>query len=399
MDAFYFIFSRFKKLRSKKDFLSFNFYLSIFLITFSLIAIILTDSFTQGYKNEIFSKFSSLNSDFKITNSDNSSIDFDGFVSISNDLSLIKEEIIYTPYIEKAAIIFSENQISSNPNQTYKQREGVYVFGIEESFLSDNFLINKYFKNKDFIFSDNSIIIGDYLSKKINKRINDEIELLFFDNSSNSFIARKLIIHNIYKTQTQTDEFLTYVSISALQEFGDSLYCCNGFIGDFLEEDKKQSIELTGKDFIIHDRNSENILKFLNSFDIPVKLLMWILMFLSVYSLSSLIFNFLIQKKEDLKMLFLMGYSKKNLQYIAISITLYISMVSIFIGVSISSLVIYLQNKFKIINLPSEKIFQLNFLPANFDIIYFIKYPTFLLLFTIIISLYVFNRNFRIHLK
>ena len=111
MDAFYFIFSRFKKLRSKKDFLSFNFYLSIFLITFSLIAIILTDSFTQGYKNEIFSKFSSLNSDFKITNSDNSSIDFDGFVSISNDLSLIKEEIIYTPYIEKAAIIFSENQI------------------------------------------------------------------------------------------------------------------------------------------------------------------------------------------------------------------------------------------------------------------------------------------------
>ena len=32
--------------------------------------------------------------------------------------------------------------------------------------------------------------------------------------------------------QTQTDEFLTYVPLSALQEFGDSLYC-NGFIGDF----------------------------------------------------------------------------------------------------------------------------------------------------------------------
>ena len=56
MDAFYFIFSRFKKLKSKKGFLSFNFYLSISLISFSLIAIILTDSFTQGYKNEIFSK-------------------------------------------------------------------------------------------------------------------------------------------------------------------------------------------------------------------------------------------------------------------------------------------------------------------------------------------------------
>ena len=206
MDAFYFIFSRFKKIKSKKGFLSFNFYLSIFLITFSLTAIILTDSFTQGYKNEIFSKFTSLNSDFKITSSDNSSIDFDGFISIVNDLSLIKEEIIYTPYIEKSAIIFSENQILSNPSQTYKQREGVYVFGVEESFLSDNFLINKYFKSKNFIFSDSSIIIGDYLSKKINKGVNDQIQLLFFDNSSNSFIAKKFIIHNIYKTQTQTDE-------------------------------------------------------------------------------------------------------------------------------------------------------------------------------------------------
>ena len=111
MDAFYFIFSRFKKLKSKKGFLSFNFYLSIFLISFSLVAIILTDSFTQGNKNEIFSKFTSLNSDFKITSSDNSSIDFDGFISIVNDLSLIKEEIIYSPYIDNIWYINLLNNI------------------------------------------------------------------------------------------------------------------------------------------------------------------------------------------------------------------------------------------------------------------------------------------------
>ena len=71
----------------------------------------------------------------------------------------------------------------------------------------------------------------------------------------------------------------------------------------------------------------------------------------------------------------------------------------IFIGILISSLVIYLQNQFQIINLPSEKIFQLTFLPAHFDIFYFIKYPIFLILFTILISLYVFNKNFKIYLK
>ena len=251
---------------------------------------------------------------------------------IERDLSILNKEIIYTPYIEKTAIVFSENQLLSNYKQTYKQREGVYVFGVQESFLLNNSLINKYFNNKDFIFIDNE-------------------------------------------------------------------FYCNGIIGDFLNQNRNNTIELSTQKFMIEEWDSQNVLKFLNSFDIPVKLLMWILMFLSVYSLSSLIFNFLIEKRKDLKILYLMGYSKKNLRYITISISLYISIISIFIGILISSLVIYLQNQFQIINLPSEKIFQLTFLPAHFDIFYFIKYPIFLILFTILISLYVFNKNFKIYLK
>ena len=250
--------------------------------------------------------------------------------------------------------------------------------------------------------------------KKINKTINDEIDLLFFDNSSKSFIAKRFIIQNIYNTQTQNDEFLAYVPIATLKD--DNLYY-SGIMGDFLDKDKiifnkiifeqlyttdtvHQSYHKpNNQKFAIKYWDSQNVLKFLNSFDVPVKLLMWILMFLSVYSLSSLIFNFLIEKKEDLKILYLMGYEKKRLRYIAVSISLYISIISILIGNLISLLVIFLQNNFQIINLPSEKIFQLTFLPAYFDIFYFIKYPIFLILFTVIISLYVFNRNFKVHLK
>ena len=396
MNSFYFVFSRLKKLKSQKGFLSFNFYLSVLLITFSLIAIILTDSFSQGYKNSIFSKLNSVNLDFKITHNYQSNIDSLDFVSIDHDLSSIKENIIYSPYIEKAAIIIAENKISTSSEETYKQREGIYIYGVQESFLADNFLINKYFENEDFIFSDNSIIIGNYLAKKINKNINDEIDLLFIDDVSENFIAKRFIIQNIYNTQTKNDEFLVYVPIS---EFENNSFYCHGIMGDFLDSNKANSIKINNPNYTIEYWNPKNSLKFLNSFDIPIKLLMWILMFLSVYSLSSLIFNFLIEKKEDLKILYLMGYAKKHLRYIAVSISLYISIISIFIGVSFSLLAIYLQNQFKIINLPSEKIFQLTFLPAHFDVFYFIKYPIFLILFTIIISLYIFNKNFKVHLK
>jgi ABC-type lipoprotein release transport system permease subunit len=186
--------------------------------------------------------------------------------------------------------------------------------------------------------------------------------------------------------------------MNILNELDTSFYC-DGFIGYFLDKDKNNSIELSDNNFVVKNWDSENILKFLNSFDIPVKLLMWILMLLSVYSLSSLIFNFLITKKEDLKTLYLMGCSNAILRYIILSISLYVSMISIFLGILISSLFIYLQNNFQIINLPSEKIFQLTVLPAYFDVLYFVKYPIFLILFTVFISLYVFNKNFKIDLK
>ena len=66
MQLFFFIFSKLRKLQSKEGFLHFNFYLYVFLISFSLIALILTDSFSQGYKNKIYSKIHSIDSDFLI---------------------------------------------------------------------------------------------------------------------------------------------------------------------------------------------------------------------------------------------------------------------------------------------------------------------------------------------
>ena len=284
MDAFYFIFSRFKKLKSKKGFLSFNFYLSIFLISFSLIAIILTDSFTQGYKNEIFSKLNSLNPDFKIIDYNKGYLSYSDYNLIKDELDLFqlqnpnyKTDFIYTPYIEKSAIVFAQNQTTSQLN--YNQREGAYIIGVQKSFLLDNFLINKYFKNEKFIFSDNSIVIGKYLSQKINKTINDKITLLVFEDSSSSFIAKEFIIQNIYETNTENDEFLVYVPFEYLNQISNNISCehcfyCTGFMGDFLNKNNKPSTDFYNDisqyfshyrfnqdNFIVEYWDSGNILK------------------------------------------------------------------------------------------------------------------------------------------
>jgi len=394
MNAFYFIFSRFKKLKSKKGFLSFNFYLSVCLITFSFIAIVLTDSLTDGYKKEVFSKLSSLNPNFKILKK-NANFSLRDYSIVKNKLS--SDSVIFSPYIEKTGILVSNNKISSISQESYKQREGVYIIGVESDFLYENQIISKYFKYKKSSLDSNSVIIGSYLANKINKSISDEIDLLFFDSHSNSFIAKKFNIQNIYNTQTQNDEFLIYVPISSLSSINDNFYC-NGFIGYYING-KNNLLEIDDSSILIQNWDSGHILKFLNSFDIPIKLLMWILMFLSVYSLSSLIFNFLINKQNDLKLLSIMGYSIDCLRNIILAISLYTTAISVVIGTLLSSLFIYMQNKFQFIALPSEKIFQLSVLPAHFDIFYFVKYPIFLFLFATFISLYVFKKNFKIDLN
>ena len=154
---------------------------------------------------------------------------------------------------------------------------------------------------------------------------------------------------------------------------------------------------LNRNNFIFQDWETKHssLIKFLNTFDKPIKLLMWILLFLSIYSLSSLIFNFLIERKQDLKILYCIGLSKRYMQYLVVSISLYISVISIIIGSMLSLVIMYIQNEFKIIKFPSEEIFHLKFLPAHIDSIYFIKYPVLLLITTFIISLFLSIKNIK----
>ena len=106
MKLHHFIFTGFKTFKSKSGFVSFNYYLSILLIAFSLTAIILTDSFTDGYKKELLSRVKSLNPDYKVTSNLYSYIsqaDFDVFKS-----NVDTSYFYFVPYMETAGVIVSK---------------------------------------------------------------------------------------------------------------------------------------------------------------------------------------------------------------------------------------------------------------------------------------------------
>ena len=93
----------------------------------------------------------------------------------------------------------------------------------------------------------------------------------------------------------------------------------------------------------------------------------------------------------------MIGVSYKNIKLLIIALSSYITLISIFFGSLVSLLFIYIQNKFKLIKLPSERVFQMDFIPADFNMSFLVKYPLFLMFLTILISLYFNNKYLKQH--
>ena len=391
MSTFLFIFSRFKKFKTKRGFLSFNYYLSIFLISFSLFSTIISDSLTSGYKNEINKKIRSLNFNFEITKHNSSYFTINEYRVINQKLN--DNKLFFSPLIEHTGIIFVKNLFNEKSNETYNQREGFYLRGLDSRYLR-NSSIAEYFVKENYIFKDSDIIISKHLSNKIKKEINDTINLLFLDDKQTSFHSKKYIIRNLFSTNTQFDDFLVFAPIESLNFNKDGVHFSK-IIGD-KNQKQLQKYKLDYSLYKVTYWNSNYMLKFLDTFDVPIKLLMFFIMFLSVYSLSSLISTFMLEKKHDLTLLNLLGVSYNNIKLLIIALSSYITLISIFFGSLASMLFIYIQNKFQLIKLPSERVFQMDFIPADFNISFIVKYPLFLMFLTIIISLY-FNNKYLKH--
>ena len=89
MSLTYFIFSRFREINSNSGFFSFNYFLSIFLISTSIIGLILTDSITSGYKTSLYNKARSFGSDYKVIDVNSKFISMSDYLGLSKNLDRI----------------------------------------------------------------------------------------------------------------------------------------------------------------------------------------------------------------------------------------------------------------------------------------------------------------------
>ena len=253
-------------------------------------------------------------------------------------------------------------------------------------------MCNKDLNLNDFLmhgtFDHNSIIIGQKLAEKLNLQLNDYVTLLNYSkNTINKFELLKIKVSGIYSTNIPSfDEYSIYGYTEMLQDFLDVKTA--GYT-TIVGQDKNynfyntKSINLNIDNYfsIDFDERHNFFLKWLNVYDVPIKLLLFFVFIISLINTISTSYLDILNRKNDIKKLYIIGYSRCFLKKIFLYKNIILSIFSLCFSIVLSFLFFSIQERFNLINIPSD-IYFINKLPFNYD---------YLFLFTVLIFIFFVN--------
>ena len=116
------------------------------------------------------------------------------------------------------------------------------------------------------------------------------------------------------------------------------------------------------------------------------------LLVLSIFSLYSTLKIFIYERKDEFFLLHVLGLSIRKIRNIIILLGSYIAIVSVLISIIISYVLIIAQNKYHLFQFPSKMVFQLQYVNAELNFMLFTKYAVLVLLLSVFISYYLYNK-------
>ena len=367
----------YKQLRSRHSFgfISFSTYLSIIGLTIGIASLIIIASVSNGFSSVIHSKLSSIDGHLRIKNFLNNSIDIKSIQELQDKLSPLNQEIhTSTPYIEKHAFI-RHGGIT----------EGVIVYGITQTALQNIFNLGQFTKDKQIFKTPNSIFMGANLAEKLHLNIDDSIILFNAENLETTQLlnADNFHLEGIFETEfPEYDRLLLFTTIEAAQRL---FHMENKFTGLIANVNSPSSItkieELVSK--LIGNypyytttwkTRHDKLLYWLSIYDLPIKLIMIFITSIGIFNIAATLWMIVIEKTKEFGVLLALGLTHAKLKLIIIKESIYIGITGALGGITLSLLLLLLQDKFQLIQIPND-IYFMDHLPVEFHLKYFLSYP------------------------
>jgi len=382
--------------KSKKTHNKFAIYFGVISLALCLSALTLVLCFSKGFKDQINLKLSSIDGHYRINSKGyyptNSTLTEKSLVDIEDKINKNPSLLSYSIYTEDYALA----NISGGS-------EGLLIYGIDPKEAFNIFNINfPYIDSKSFIIDDNEILndtipisIGSGLAEDYNLVVGDIFFIFPFKLNTIGSLpdATKVVISHIFNSGfSEYDKSVCFIDLANSRSIFNYGTYFSGLVGTVRNpikiNDDFQNIFGDFNDYRVTtwiDRHN-NISEWLDVYADPILFIILLITVLAIFNMSLSLWISIQDKLKELSILFTLGFTKKKIVLIVIFQNIILTLASIFIAFGLSSLILYLQYRYKIIRI-SEDIYFIDYLPVTFDYISVFKYYELFFFISILISI------------
>jgi lipoprotein-releasing system permease protein len=344
---------------SRKDsrFISLISTISIVGIALGVATLIIAISVLKGFEQTITNKVIDFDSHIKITSYRTVLPDYHKTLPwLETQLENYKPDI--TPFASKLVIVSYK-----------KKKDGLNLIGIEQRdkkpFLVKNIVAGEY------KLSDNSVLIGKKLADKLFIKVGDKITVFALRNDDipspdNLPNIEKFLVTGIFESgMTEYDDTYAYTSLESAQKLfaiGDNITGYNIKLGDISQIDSLTTHLARSLRYPHYVRSvyqlHRNIFTWIELQKEPIPIVLALIILVAVFNIVGTLLMIVLEKTRAVGILKTLGSKRKQIMSIFLINGSIIGILGIILGSGLGYLLMFIQEKFDIITLPSSVYFM-----------------------------------------
>lgn len=346
-------------IHSRKDsrFISLISTIAIMGIALGVATLIIAISVLKGFEQTITNKVIDFDSHIKITSYRSDLPDYKKTLPwIQSHLEKFNPKI--TPFSSKLVLISNK-----------KKKEGINLFGLD----ADNdkpFFVNNIVEG-DVKLSDDKILIGKKLADKLFLKVGDRVNIFSLKNDQipspdNLPNIQKFVVSGIFESgMTEYDDTYAYTSLESAQklfDIGDNITGINIKLGNISKIDSlttflSKSLRypyLVRSVYQIH----RNIFTWIELQKEPIPIVLALIILVAVFNIVGTLLMIVLEKTNSIGIIQTLGSKQHQIISIFMIHGAFLGIIGIFMGSLLASILIFVQEKFNIITLPSSVYFM-----------------------------------------
>lgn len=268
----------------------------------------------------------------------------------------------------------------------YNQKEQIaYIKGVDSNYARVVNIVPQVYSGKWLNFNDNTAVIGNGISNKLALGVLDYGEYLniyvpkpgkkYITNPLNAFNKIQSQAVGIFSVSEEIDNKYVFVPLTLAQELLHYEANQIGFIDIKAPKNSEKTVsilkEKLGSGFKIESRDELNaaFYKILNTEKLVAYLIFTLVLIIALFNVIGSLIMMIIDKKSNIKTLYNMGAPIKSIKKIFMLQGFLMSVFGLTIGISLGTILIFIQNKYALFLITSTIAYPIEFQLKNVIIV------------------------------